>query len=290
MLPRTRESRTAAWVLTAPLLIFFALMLIYPMYVGVRTAFSRNLLSDPVKSFNGIDNFVALATNETFWGSIGFTLRFALVATVLQLVLGFLLALAFDRKIPGKALLFSAVLVPIMIAPSLMAVMYRLLLNENIGALPAVMSVFGVQVSLFAPNSLFWLLILLDCIQFIPFTFLLLYASLQNIPDELYEAASIDGARYAGVIWSIVLPILKPAIVVVVLLRVLESIRNFDVIYILTGGGPGTLTQTVGIFIYKTAFQQGNFGGAAAASVILVLLLAPFTPWIIKKLSTSEKE
>ena len=86
------------------------------------------------------------------------------------------------------------------------------------------------------------------------------------------------------------MPILRPAIVVVVLLRILESIRNFDVIYILTGGGPGTTTQTVGIFIYKTAFQQGDFGAAAAASVLLVLLLAPFTPWIIKRLSTSEKQ
>jgi multiple sugar transport system permease protein len=290
MLPRTKESKLAAWVLSAPLLVFFAVMLVYPMYVGLQTSLTRNLLSDPVKTFAGLDNFVALLSNQTFWDSIGFTLRFAFIATALQLVLGFLLALVFDRKIPGKALLFSAILVPIMIAPSLMAVMYRLLLNENIGAVPAVLSVFGIEVSLFAPGSLFVLLILLDCIQFIPFTFLLLYASLQNIPDELYEAASIDGARYAGTIWTIVLPILKPAIVVVILLRVLESIRNFDVIYILTGGGPGTMTQTVGIFIYKTAFQQGNFGGAAAASVILVLLLAPFTPWIIKKLSTSEKE
>lgn len=290
MISKTRDSKIAAWVLTSPLLIFFAVMLGYPLFVGLRTSVFQTQLSEPVRSFSGAENFMAIATNPDFWGSIGFTLQFAVIATALQLVLGFLLALLFDRKIPGKGALFSAILIPIMIAPSLMAVMYRLLLNENIGALPAVLSVFGIEVSLFDPASVFPLLILLDCIQFIPFTFLLFYASLQNIPDELYEAASIDGARYAATIWRIVLPILKPAIVVVILLRVLESIRNFDVIYILTGGGPGTTTQTVGIFIYKTAFQQGDFGAAAAASVILVLLLAPFTPWIIKRLSTSEKE
>ena len=290
MIPRTRDSRIAAWILAAPLLAFFALMLGYPLLVGLQTSVSRNQLSEPIVSFSGLDNFFRILTDPDFWGSIGFTLQFAFVATSLQLVLGFLLALVFDRKIPAKAALFSAVLVPIMIAPSLMAVMFRLILNENIGAIPAVFSLFGAQVSLFDPAKVFPLLILLDCIQFIPFTFLLFYASLQNIPDELYEAASIDGARYSSTIWRIVLPILKPAIVVVVLLRILESIRNFDVIYILTGGGPGTTTQTVGIFIYKTAFQQGDFGAAAAASVILVLLLAPFTPWIIKKLSTSEKQ
>lgn len=290
MIPKTRDSRIAAWVLSAPLLVFFAVMLVYPLLVGLQTAVSRNRLSEPVNSFSGPENFINMATDPNFWGSIGFTLQFAFIATSLQLVLGFLLALVFDRKIAGKAALFSAVLVPIMIAPSLMAVMYRLLLNQNIGAVPAFFSLFGVEVSLFDPATVFALLILLDCIQFIPFTFLLFYASLQNIPDELYEAASIDGAHYAATIWRIVVPILRPAIVVVVLLRVLESIRNFDVIYILTGGGPGTTTQTVGIFIYKTAFQQGDFGAAAAASVILVLLLAPFTPWIIKRLSTSEKQ
>jgi multiple sugar transport system permease protein len=257
--------------------------------VGLQTSVSLNRLSEPVNSFSGIDNFVSIANDPDFWGSILFTIQFAAIATVIQLIAGFLLALVFDRKIPAKAALFSAILVPIMIAPSLMAVMYRLLLNQNIGAIPEVFSLFGVEVSLFSPEAVFPLLILLDCIQFIPFTFLLFYASLQNIPDDLYEAASLDGAKYAQTIWRIVLPILKPAIVVVVLLRVLESIRNFDVIYILTGGGPGTTTQSVGIYIYKTAFQQGDFGAAAAASVILVLLLAPFTPWIIKRLSTSEK-
>lgn len=289
MIPFTKDTRIAAWVLSAPLLLFFAFMLAYPLAVGLQTSVSLNRLSEPVNSFSGIDNFVSIANDPDFWGSILFTIQFAAIATVIQLIAGFLLALVFDRKIPAKAALFSAILVPIMIAPSLMAVMYRLLLNQNIGAIPEVFSIFGVEVSLFSPEAVFPLLILLDCIQFIPFTFLLFYASLQNIPDDLYEAASLDGAKYAQTIWRIVLPILKPAIVVVVLLRVLESIRNFDVIYILTGGGPGTTTQSVGIYIYKTAFQQGDFGAAAAASVILVLLLAPFTPWIIKRLSTSEK-
>lgn len=287
---KTREARAAAWVLTAPLLVFFAFMLLYPLYVGLTTSISRNRLSEPENTISGIENFVNILSDGVFWESISFTLRFAFLATAIQLVLGFLLALVFDRKIPGKAILFSAVLVPIMIAPSLMAVMYRLLLNENIGVIHVLFNAVGLNISLFSPDAVFPLLLLLDCIQFVPFTFLLFYASLQNVSDELYEAASIDGASYAKTIRTIVLPILRPAIVVIVLLRVLEGIRNFDVIYILTGGGPGTVTQTVGIFIYKTAFNQGDFGAAAAASVILVLLLAPFTPWIIRKLSTSEKE
>lgn len=285
-----RGARSARWILAAPLLVLLIVMMAYPMYLGFRTSLSRDLLSDPMVSFSGIKNYVNLATDPKFWGAIRFTLVFAVVTTSLELVLGFLLALLFDRKVPGKKLLFSAVLVPIMIAPSLMAVMFRLLLNENIGIVPALLEKIGLSISLFSPGSILPLLVVLDCLQFIPFTFLLFYSALQNVPDEMYESASLDGASYRRIVFSIILPLLKPAIVVILLLRFLEAIRNFDVIYILTGGGPGTTTQTIGIYIYKTAFDRGDFGMAAAASVALVLLLAPFTPWIIRRLSASEQQ
>ncbi len=285
-----RGARSARWILAAPLLVLLTVMMAYPMYLGFRTSLSRDLLSDPTVSFTGLQNYLNLATDPKFWGAIRFTLLFAVVTTALELVLGFLLALLFDRKVPGKKLLFSAVLVPIMIAPSLMAVMFRLLLNENIGIVPALLEKVGLSISLFSPGSILPLLVVLDCLQFIPFTFLLFYSALQNIPDEMYESASLDGASYRKIVFSIILPLLKPAIVVILLLRFLEAIRNFDVIYILTGGGPGTTTQTIGIYIYKTAFDRGDFGMAAAASVALVLLLAPFTPWIIRRLSASEQQ
>ena len=103
------------------------------------------------------------------------------------------------------------------------------------------------------------------------------------MPQEIYEAASIDGANARQTLWRVTLPMLKPALAIVFLLRILDSIRTFDSIYILTGGGPGTTTQTVGIYIYKTAFIYGDFGMAASAAILLVLLLAPFMPSIIKQ-------
>jgi multiple sugar transport system permease protein len=112
---------------------------------------------------------------------------------------------------------------------------------------------------------------------------LLIYAGLQNIPQEIYESAAIDGAKYRQVVLRITLPILKPALAIIAMLRLIDSFRTFDTIYILTGGGPGTTTQTIGIYIYKTAFITGDFGMASAASVILVILLAPFMPKIIKQ-------
>ena len=278
-----RERKVAGWILSAPLLILLAGLLVWPVYLGIQTSMTHDVLSEFETYPVGLENFRSILTEPNFWGSIRFTLIFALTATIIELILGFSLALLFDRVFPGKRVLFSLMLVPIMIAPSLMAVMFRLILNENIGVIPGVLEKIGLSYSIFDQNNVFTSLIILDVIEFTAFTFLLSYSALQNMPKEIYEAASIDGASSRQTLWRVTLPMLKPALAIVFLLRILDSIRTFDSIYILTGGGPGTTTQTVGIYIYKTAFIYGDFGLAASAAILLVLLLAPFMPSIIKQ-------
>jgi multiple sugar transport system permease protein len=278
-----RERKVAGWILSAPLLILLAGLLVWPVYLGIQTSMTHDVLSEFETYPVGLENFRSILTEPNFWGSIRFTLIFALTATIIELILGFSLALLFDRVFPGKRVLFSLMLVPIMIAPSLMAVMFRLILNENIGVIPGVLEKIGLSYSIFDQNNVFTSLIILDVIEFTAFTFLLSYSALQNMPQEIYEAAAIDGASSRQTLWRVTLPMLKPALAIVFLLRILDSIRTFDSIYILTGGGPGTTTQTVGIYIYKTAFIYGDFGLAASAAIVLVLLLAPFMPSIIKQ-------
>lgn len=278
-----RERKVAGWILSAPLLILLAGLLVWPVYLGIQTSMTHDVLSEFQTYPVGLENFRSILTEPNFWSSIRFTLIFALTVTVIELILGFSLALLFDRIFPGKRILFSLMLVPIMIAPSLMAVMFRLILNENIGVIPGILEKIGLSYSVFDQNNVFTSLVLLDVIEFTAFTFLLSYSALQNMPHEIYEAASIDGANARQTLWRVTLPMLKPALAIVFLLRILDSIRTFDSIYILTGGGPGTTTQTVGIYIYKTAFIYGDFGMAASAAILLVLLLAPFMPSIIKQ-------
>jgi multiple sugar transport system permease protein len=278
-----RERKVAGWILSAPLLILLAGLLVWPVYLGIQTSMTHDVLSEFETYPVGLENFRSILTEPNFWSSIRFTLIFALTATIIELILGFSLALLFDRVFPGKRVLFSLMLVPIMIAPSLMAVMFRLILNENIGVIPGVLEKIGLSYSIFDQNNVFTSLIALDVVEFTAFTFLLSYSALQNMPQEIYEAASIDGANARQTLWRVTLPMLKPALATVFLLRILDSIRTFDSIYILTGGGPGTTTQTVGIYIYKTAFIYGDFGLAASAAIVLVLLLAPFMPSIIKQ-------
>lgn len=280
---RQRKDKVSAFVLASPLLLFLSALVVWPIYLGIKTSLSRDLLSEFEITPAGLDNFKAILSTPDFWSALRFTILFAVVATLLEGLLGFLLALVFDRKFPGKRTLFSMVLVPIMIAPSLMAVMYRLILNENIGVIPGFLQKFGWDISIFDQKYVFFTLVCLDAIQYTSFAFLLVYAALQNIPQEIYESAAIDGARYRQVIARITIPILRPALAIIAMLRLIDSFRTFDTIYILTGGGPGTSTQTIGIYIYKTAFITGDFGMASAASVTLVLLLAPLMPWIIKQ-------
>ena len=280
---RQRRDRVSAFVLAAPLLIFLSTLVVWPIYLGIKTSLSRDLLSEFEITPAGLDNFKSIIAAPDFWSALRFTILFAIIVTVVEGLLGFTLALVFDRKFPGKRTLFSMVLIPIMIAPSLMAVMYRLILNENIGVIPGFLQRFGLDISIFDQRYVFFTLVALDAIQYTSFAFLLVYAALQNIPQEIYESAAIDGARYRQVIWRITLPILKPALAIIAMLRLIDSFRTFDTIYILTGGGPGISTQTIGIYIYKTAFITGDFGLASAASVMLVLLLAPVMPKIIKQ-------
>lgn len=285
-----RERRVAGWILSAPLLILLIVLLVWPLYLGIQTSLTHDILSEFETYPAGFENFRSILTEPNFWGSIRFTLVFALTATVIELILGFSLALLFDRIFPGKRVLFSLMLVPIMIAPSLMAVMFRLILNENIGVIPGLLHKIGLSYSIFDQKNVFTSLIILDVIEFTAFTFLLSYSALQNMPQEIYEAAAIDGANNRQTLWRVTLPMLKPALAIVFLLRILDSIRTFDSIFILTGGGPGTTTQTVGIYIYKTAFIYGNFGLAASAAILLVLLLAPFMPSIIKQFNLGAGE
>lgn len=283
-----RERQRAGWLLSAPLLVFLGTLLIWPIYLGVKTSLSHDILSEEKVTGAGLSNFKTLLSSPNFWHALQFTLIFAIVATVVEIVLGFALALLFDRVFPGKRILFSLMLVPIMIAPSLMAVMFRLILNENIGIIPGILRLFGANISIFDQQHIFYTLIILDLLEFTAFTFLLSYSALQNMPSEIYEAASMDGANKRQVLARITIPMLRPAIAIIFLLRFLDSIRTFDSIYILTGGGPGTTTQTVGIYIYKTAFIFGDFGLASAAAIVLVLLLSPFMPWIIKQFKLNQ--
>lgn len=228
-------SRGARWILSAPLIVFLLLIVIYPIISGVQTSFQDRTLLNPDPLYNGFTNFEKVLTDPTFWASLRFTALYTVGVTIVELLLGFGLALLFDRGFPGKRWLLSVIIVPIMVAPSLMGIMFRLILNDNIGTIPAFFRMLGIDVSLFSGGNVIPLVLVLDFVQWTPFTFLLIYSALQSVPQELYEAASIDRAGYWRVIKSIVTPIIIPTLVIAGFLRAIDAFRTFDTIYILTG-------------------------------------------------------
>ena len=281
----SKIDRSAKWVLAAPLIAFTALFVVWPVAQGVQTSLYDFTLQNPEITFNGLDNFRKVFSLPGFWDAVRFTALFAVVVTAAETVLGFGLALLMNRAFPGKKLFFTALLLPIMIAPSLLGVMFRLLLNGDIGLAPEVLSGFGLDVALFAPGTVVPLLIVLDVLQWTPFIFLIVYSGLQSFPTDVLEAAQVDGAGRLRTLTSLVIPIMKPVIAAAVFLRMIDAIRTFDVIYVLTAGGPGRMTTTISIYIYKTAFESGDFGLAAAVSTVVLLALLPLVPLVVRHIA-----
>src|SRR6185503_18673060 len=190
--------------------------------------------------------------------------------------IGLALALLLNSQMRGRAVFRSLLLLPMMLPPVVVGVVWRLMLTSNFGAVNGTLKTFGIQTDALtwtaSPKLAMASVIVADVWQWTPFVFLILLAGLQAIPQEPYEAALIDGSTAWQTFRHVTLPLLKPAILIALLLRTMDLLRVFDQIFILTEGGPGFATETVSLYIYRTAFRFSNFGYAAAMSFVLLLL------------------
>jgi multiple sugar transport system permease protein len=261
----------------APLALLLVAMTVFPtLFSYFLSVHEVRLASLRTARFVGLENFAAVLTDSSFYAALGFSLRFAVIATLVQVVLGLLIALWFNRKsLPGKGILLSLMIVPIMISPALLGIMFRLMLNEFVGPIAYYLQQIGLPGALLlTPQYIVTTLTVIDVAQWTPFTFLILYSALQTVPRDLYEAAAVDGASAVQKFIYITLPFLVPFLFITVFVRGIDSFRTFDMIHVLTGGGPGTLTTTISLYIHKLAFNAGQFGQAAAASTVLLVLLS----------------
>lgn len=280
-----RARGAARWVLTSPLVIFLALLVAFPIVNGIMSSLQNHTLLDPAPSWAGFSNYGAVLSDGNFWHALLFTLGYTIVVTAFELVLGFMLALLFDKVFPGKKFFLSALILPIMIAPALMGIMFRLMLSANIGIVPAFFEAMGIKVSLLSAGTVIPMLVVLDILQWTSFTFLLFHAALQGIPAELHEAAQLDRASKSRFVFSILIPLMTPTIFITGFLRAIDGFRTFDTINVLTSGGPGTETTTLSIYVYKI-LAGGNFGLASAAAVLIALIMLPIIPFVIRRITS----
>jgi multiple sugar transport system permease protein len=249
-----------AWL--APAVGVLAALSIYPLLFAVEVS-----LRTPAG--HGFANFARLAQDQFFHVALAQTLAYTAGALVLEFALGLILALAVNRRIVR-----SLLLIPMLLPPVVVAVIWRLILNPEFGVLNGTLRSLGLNTA-----GLTWFgsertamlsVILVDVWQWTPFLFLLLLAGLQGLPVEPFEAAHVDGASPFQIFRRLTLPLLRPVIAIAVLLRTMDLLRVFDQIFILTQGGPGFATETVTLYIYRTAFRYWNFGYAAAMSFVLL--------------------
>jgi ABC-type sugar transport system permease subunit len=267
-----REARLAWW-LVAPAIGTILLIALFPLFWTLWESLHLHDLRMPWlgRPFIGLDNYVEAAGDPRFRSALGHTLVFTVATVTLELALGCALALAMNHAFRGRGLVRAAILVPWAIPTVVSALLWRFMFEGRAGILNAVFTEPPVW---FIHPTLAWIpVILADVWKTTPFVALLLLAGLQNIDASLYEAARIDGASTWRQFRHVTLPLLKPAILVALIFRTLDAFRVFDLIYVMTGGGPGTSTEPIALYTFNSLLQTLRFGYGSALSIIVFLVV-----------------
>lgn len=272
------EDPRVGWAYVAPALTVILLVGLFPLAWTVWESLHRHDLRMPWlgRPFVGVANYVAIAADARFWAALGHTAFFAVASISLELVLGLFLALALNESFRGRGVVRAAVLVPWAIPTVVAALLWRFMFESQTGIANAVLVGTGVldqPIVWFVRTATAWVpVILADVWKTTPFVALLLLAGLQNIDRSLYEAAATDGASAWWQLRHITLPLLAPAMLVVLIFRTLDAFRVFDLVYVLTGGGPGTSTEPIAVYAFNALLQNLEFGYGAALSVVIFLV------------------
>jgi ABC-type sugar transport system permease subunit len=269
-----RQEARLAWWLVTPALATILLVALFPLLWTLWESVHLHDLRMPWlgRPFIGAVNYAEALRDPRFWAALGHTAFFTAVSVTLELGLGLALALAMNRATRGRTVIRAAVLVPWAIPTVVSALLWRFIFDDQAGIVNAVLSGVGLirqPIVWFIHPDLAWVpLIVSDVWKTTPFVALLLLAGLQNIDSSLYEAARIDGASSWQQFRHVTLPLLKPAMLVALVFRTLDSVRVFDLVYVLTGGGPGTSTEPIALYTFNSLLQNLRFGYGSALSVI----------------------
>lgn len=278
---RSFLQRATPYVFLAPAAAITFVALLYPMLRSIWLSFHEWSIGTPPGSavFVGLANYRWLLNDDAFWISVGVTLAFAGAVVGLEVLLGVALALVLDRNLRGMSLFRTIFILPMMVAPIVVGLIWRFIYNEQFGPLAQGLKALGLAPIpwLSSPDMALVSVIIADVWQWTPFIFILALAALQGMPSSALEAARIDGATAWQTTRYIKLPLIMPVIAVAALLRLIDAFKVLEVIYILTEGGPGRSTEILSLHIYKTAFVSQQLGRASALSNLLLILVLLLT-------------
>lgn len=267
--------RVFPYVLILPGLIYIAVTTLVPLVYSFWTSLTFNqATSVRPPHFNGIQNYIDVLSDPGFWNALKVTAIFTGTTVVAEMILGTAIALLLIKLTHGRKLVRLLLIIPFSVPPVVIGLMYLLIMDRSYGILNYLLSLVGMgPVSwLSSPDIAIWSIIGVDLLQWTPFVIISAVAALESMPGDVIDAASIDGASSMQMVRWVILPLIKPVLLVVALTRALTSLKVFDVIFVLTNGGPGSATETLSYMVYVDAFQRFDFGRGAAVSWLLILI------------------
>ncbi|WP_426958980.1 carbohydrate ABC transporter permease [Muricoccus radiodurans] len=283
MTPRPRrrgamrsQQRLLFWAFLVPGLVYLVGIRLAPAAITLFLGFTDwNLVRNPVPRFVGLQNYLNIVEDGPFLAAMGRSVLFSLLATTIELVLGFAIALFMSREMRGRTPLRAVLLMPMVITPAVVGLIWYVLFHNAIGPLNWALSLLGIPAVdwLGDPVLAFLAVLMTDIWHWTPFMFLLSLSALQTVPGELYEAAEVDGASPWQSFRLITLPMVREALIVACILRGIEAFEIFAEPFVMTGGGPGRATETVSLHIYKSAFTFFDMGFAGAQIAVCVILV-----------------
>lgn len=287
------SDRNFKWLLVAPSVLLILALSIYPLLFSLVVSFINYDFQVPGHAFVGFKNFERVIFDPVARWSLLLTATLSGASVAIEFFLGLLVALTMAKNFRGRGLIMSILIVPLFISPVIVGQAWTLLLQRPFGPTNYILSqLLGYDVTISWLTESPWLymsLILADVWQWTPFMFVILLAGLTAIPPNLYEAAELDGVSSWQAFWAITLPHLGPMILLALTFRLLDSIRMFDTIFIMTGGGPGTKTYTASYYLYTVGFTQFHLSQATAGSWLFLIFTAMVVLLLVRRLLKVEQ-
>ncbi|GGD59279.1 carbohydrate ABC transporter permease [Paenibacillus nasutitermitis] len=287
---RQFKTRPRAWIM--PTMLILGIMSVVVMGYSIYLALHDINLVKSAKSFVGADNFVALLQDSRAWSSLWRTIVFSISATGIELLLGLGLALYLNRPFIGRKLVRTLLLIPMIMTPVVSGLIWRVFYDPNSGVINYYLGQLGLS------SKINWLgstelamvsVIVADVWQWTPFVFLILAAGLDAMPSEPLEAAEVDGASTFQRFSHVVLPLLAPSLIIAFLLRIIDSVKTFDIIYVMTRGGPSLATETTNMYAYIQGFNNFNISYATVINLTITVIITFIFTTVYTRLTKAKR-
>ncbi|MCB1380801.1 MAG: sugar ABC transporter permease [Alphaproteobacteria bacterium] len=281
--------RRFGWFMSAPSIALLLLVILFPVFWALFTSVhDYTLIAPNFDTFSGSTNYETAIGDKEFRHSLILTMGFVAAVVIFEFLLGFLVALMLNSVERFKPIYYGILLCPLLMNPVIVGLIWRMFLHPSLGIVNYLLSLLSIAPVnwLGSTKVAFWTLVMVDIWHQVSFMIVLLLAGLAALPKEPYEAARVDGASIFQAFSHITLPLMWPVIAVTLLIRMIFAVKTYDLVYIMTRGGPGVSTDLVSYFIYRTAFVSLNVGEASAMSVILLVLILALTGWLYRYMRT----